>query len=271
MKFFVPAHALLLAASAWTCASPTGTWRSDFKRQPVSARPRIEVRYSDASRTAFTIEAQDYSLTADLKSGSGQRITGLAVRGSKGFANVLGRSGAFLELVDAGGVRYSSLNSANASRINIYRRGPYYIEMHWLDVELVDAGGRAAPVKGEVVFYSYPEKTHVGVMLHVTGPIDVADAAMTIEFEAQSCASPSRRQTSDGTPISGFVLIKRAEGAPACALVYPVPRGIDDVALEKGEGIIRVTNSLYSADSHDGVPAVERRGKACRVFRNLPA
>ena len=218
-------------------------------------RPAIEARYTDAARTAFTIEAQDYRVTADLKSDSGHRITSLAVPGSRGFEELLGPGGAFLELIDGSGARYTSRDSKKTSRINIYRRGPYYIETHWLDVELADAGGTAAPIKGEVVFYSYPEKTHIGVILHVTGTIEVRSASIVMEFDAETCASPAQRETTDGTPISGFVLVKRAEGRPTCALVYPVPQGVDDVALEKGENWVRVTNSLYSAEAHDGTAA----------------
>jgi len=272
VRSLLPYTALVVAAAS-ACASgePMDSWKTDFKHQPPSSRPRIEACYTDATRTGFTIEAQNHRIAADLRSDSGQRIRGLAIRGRRGFEELLSGKGAYLELVEAGGVRYSSLDSPQPSRINIYRRGPYYIETHWLDVQLVDAGGRAAPIKGEVVFYSYPEKTHIGVILHVTGPIEVKSAAMVFEFDAETCASPTECNLPDGARISDFVLIKRAQGAPTCALVYPVRNGVDDVALEKGESVVRVTNSLYSADAHAGARATWKEGdKPSAYFELFP-
>ena len=263
----------ILAAAILDCHSEglANVWKTDFRHQPLANRPRIEARYTDASRTGFTLDAQRCRIAADLKSDSGQRISSLAVRGNRGFAEILTGSGAFLELVDSGGVRYTSLDSPRASRINIYRRGPYYIETHWLDLELVDPGGRVAPVKGEVVFYSYPEKTHIGVILHVTGAIEVKSAAMVFEFDAETCASPTECTLPDGARISDFVLIKRADGAPTCALVYPVHHGVDDVTLGKGEGLVRVANSLYSADAHGGATATWKEGdKPAAYFELFP-
>ncbi|MCX8052358.1 MAG: hypothetical protein N3B12_00990 [Armatimonadetes bacterium] len=248
-----------------------GEWETDIRHQPLSVRPRIEARYTDAARTAFTIEAQNYRIVADLKSGSGQRIRSLAVRGMKGFAEVLTANGAYLELVDGDGVRYTSLSATQASRINIYRRGPYYIETHWLDVQLADSSGRVAPVKAEVVFYSYPEKTHVGVILHVTGPIVVRNASMIFEFDAEGCASPAERGSRDGVRICDFVIIKRAGDAPSCALVYPVPKGIDDIALERLENLVRAANSVYSSDAHDGAIITWKEGdKPSAYFEIFP-
>ncbi len=164
-------------------------WKNDLKRQPVGARPRIEAGYVDARRAGLDIDADRYRVIVDLKSNAGQKIRKLEV-GRSPNSDVLTGDGAFVEVTDASGKTYSSLRSKNASRVNIYRRGPYYIETHWLDVELADADGTAAPIKGEVVFYSYPEKTHVAVILHVTKAMEVKSARIAFDFDAETCASP---------------------------------------------------------------------------------
>ena len=218
-------------------------WKTDFRHQPLSARPRIEARYASATRTGLDIVAQDYQISLDLKSKSGQRIRTLLhpLRGS----DVLTDGGGYLRLTGADGRVYSSLSSKTPSRVNIYRRGPYYIETHWLDVTLTDSKGEVAPIKGEVVFYSYPEKTHVGVILHVTKAFTVRDAALVFDFDAESIQEPS----------SSCRVLKRAADAPTCALLYPVPNGVDKVASEAVAGGLRVSNYLYHKGNHAGADA----------------
>ena len=42
-------------------------WNEDFKYQPVAIRPALEVTYTDSSRTAFQILAEEYQLTGQLE------------------------------------------------------------------------------------------------------------------------------------------------------------------------------------------------------------
>lgn len=245
----------LAAVVTQAAAGQLDSWRTDFKHQPLPARPSLEARYKDAARAQFVIDAQNYRAQIDLSGTTGQRIRSFKVNSYKRSDEILADRGVYLSLVDAAGRVYSTLNAREASRVNIYRRGPYYIETHWLDVQLCDLQGKPAPVKGEVVFYSYPEKTHVGVILRVTGPIEVKNACMTLEFDAETCVNMTRRDPKEGVRINDFVLLKRANNVPSCSLIYPVPHGIDDVIIEKTDGVVRVCNYIYSDETHGDAAA----------------
>jgi len=266
--------AALLVASASTCLASEmlSVWRNDIAQQPLARRPHIEARYTDATRSALEIPAEKYRLVIDLKSGGGQKAGCLELRAPKGAAQVLGPDGIHLQMVDAEGKSYSSLNSKEASRVNIYRRGPYYIETHWLDVQLSDEAGNAAPIKGEVVFYSYPEKFHIGAILHVTGQLKVKRAAVVVDTRAQTCASPAECKMDGGVRINDFVLLSGGESQPSCALVYPVPGGVDDVVMERTQTGVRVSNYIYSHEAHSGATADWNEGdKLSASFEIFPA
>ncbi len=52
-----------LVLTLYACSTPQKDhWTEDFKYQPVSMRPGLEVNYTDSSRTAFNVLAQDYRL-----------------------------------------------------------------------------------------------------------------------------------------------------------------------------------------------------------------
>jgi len=241
--------AALWISATGAAGDRSSTWNEDFRHQPPSRRPMIEARYADASRTGLVIEAQRYTISVDLRSEDGQRIRDISISGDRGATSVLTGKGAYLELTDSHGTTYSSLNTKTPSRINIYRRGPYYIETHWLDIELSDSEGKVAPIKGEVVFYSYPEKTHIGVTMHVTQSIEIKSAAMVIEMDGLTCAGRARNKYGE-IKVNDFWLVRRAGNAPSCALIYPVPRGLDDVVLEKIDHGIRITHFIHNAESH---------------------
>lgn len=246
-------------------------WKNDFKRQPVGARVRIEARYADARRVGFDIDAEKYRLLFDLKADDGQRVRKLAVSAPSGMADLLNGNGIFLQMIDSTGEVYTSLRTKTASRVNIYRRGPYYIETHWLDIALTNTKGEAAPIKGEVVFYSYPEKTHVGVILHVTDAIEVKSASIILDFDGETCASPTEHDSDEGVRANEFCLVKRADNAPTCALIYPVPRGIDDVTIEKTDQGLRINNFIYNDEAHNDTVAKWQKGeKPSAYFEILP-
>jgi hypothetical protein len=228
------------------------SWTKDIMHQPLPRRPKIEARYTDATRTALDLDAQNYRLVIELKSDLGQRIRSLRAKGPKGFDEILASSGIYLEITDSNGIAYSSLNSKEASRINIYRRGPYYIETHWLDIQLADLTGKLAPVRGEVVLYSYPEKTHVGVILHVTGMMEVKSASIVFDSNAETCAGPAKCELEGGVRINDFVVLNRGEDNPTCALIYPALDTVDDVTMEKIDKGVRITTYIYNAEAHGG-------------------
>lgn len=247
------------------------TWKNDFKHQPLAARPTIEAKYVDARRKGLDIDAQNYHMVLDLTSDTGQRVRRFAVAGPAGPVDLLCGDGVAIELTDSAGKIYTSLNTKTPSRVNIYRRGPYYIETHWLDVELTNSDGVVAPVKAEVVFYSYPEKTHIGVILHVTKDVEIKNASLAFDCEAETCASPAPQDSNDGMRANDFCLVKRANNAPTCAFLYPVARGVDDVTIEKIQRGVRVSNFIYNDETHGGASAKWKSGdKPAAYFELFP-
>ena len=132
-------------------------WQEDFKFQPVSMRPALEVTYTDASRSAFQIQAQTYQLT-------GQLVTPHRLSDSRTGALWL-----WFETQDEAGVVYSTQHARGKSRINLYRRGPYFCEVHWLDLGLATAEGKAAPLKGDLALFCYADKILAEITWHGTG------------------------------------------------------------------------------------------------------
>lgn len=257
------AAALTLGACAVCSADDiAAAWKTDLANQALSRRPRIEARYTSAARESFEIDAEQYRVVIDLRPPSGQRVSSFAIKApGRRVSEALAGRGFYLRLTTADGRDFTTLNAAAPSRVNIYRRGPYYIETHWLDVAFVDGEGNEAPVKGEVVFYSYPEKTHVSVILHVTGSIEVLEACAVLEFDAQTCATRAGPDHNGEMRLNDFCLMRRAGGAPTAALIYPVPHGVGEVALEKTDSGVRLTNYIYGADADGGSPDVWNEGE----------
>jgi len=137
-------------------AATSDAWSADFAAQRPSAAQRLECRYVDASRQAALLLGDNYEVTLHLADAEKQRAD-LAQQSQVGRL--------WLE-AESGGVVYSSLRAAEKSRINLYRRGPYYIEVHWLDVQCVSEAGVPFPAKGEVVFYAYPDRLLVQAIWH---------------------------------------------------------------------------------------------------------
>ena len=145
----------------WLLISVTGAtlgagWEDDFRFQPPGARPHLEVCYSDATRETFEIRAADYTLLGQLRAPHH-----LVDRAS-------GQAWLTLAVTDADGVHYDTLRTEPASRINLYRRGPYFCEIHWLDLQVSDAAGRAAPLRGDLALYCYPDKLLASITWHAT-------------------------------------------------------------------------------------------------------
>ena len=148
-------------------AAPDGDWQKDFARQPITARPPLEVRYESAARTAFSIEAAAYRLRGELR--APHRLIDVAT----------GREWLRLAVEADDGRVLSAANASKPSRINLYRRGPYHCEVHWLDLRVADGDGRAAPLRGDVTLHCWPDKILVSVTWHATA--DFAASFLIVE------------------------------------------------------------------------------------------
>ena len=132
-------------------------WQEDFKYQALPRRPALEVNYTDASRAAFQILAQTYQLTGQLAKPHLLSDT------------ETGEPWLWLEIVDEAGAIYSTQFSKGKSRINLYRRGPYFCEVHWFDIGLATEDGQVAPLRGDLALFCHPEKILAEITWHATG------------------------------------------------------------------------------------------------------
>lgn len=150
---------ILLALLTVSLPLRAADWTQDFEKQAVPSRPRLEVRYTDASRTAFEILAQDYAFEGSLKAPHVLKET--ATGGPR-----LG-----LKII-AGATIYSTETHPQPSRINLYRRGPYFCEIHWLDLGFSDAEGKSSlPLRGDLALFAYPDKLLASLTLHATDAV----------------------------------------------------------------------------------------------------
>ena len=153
--------------AALCCITARAAWENDFRQYSWPQRPALEVCYFDGSRTAFEVNASKYQLRGELR--TPHRLVEAAT----------GAEWLSLEITDASGAVYTTKNAAPDSRINLYRRGPYFCEVHWLDIQAATAGGALAPLKGDLALYGYPDKLLASITWHATG--DFALAGMRVE------------------------------------------------------------------------------------------
>ena len=145
---------ITLVVTFYACSPPQkDQWTEDFKYQPVSMRPGLEVNFTDSSRTAFNVLAQDYRLLGQL-----QKPHLLKDDQNKEWL--------WMEMKNAEGKVFSTRYSNEKSRINLYRRGPYYCEIHWFDLQLASEDSTLLPLKGDLALYAYPEKILAEITWH---------------------------------------------------------------------------------------------------------
>ncbi len=169
---------LLLRSMLLAGAALDSPWAAGFAQQPMPDRPALEVRYVDATRTAFEILAEDYHLEGALRA---PHLLTDATTGDLWLS---------IRVEDADGNVYTTENTEEASRINLYRRGPYYHEVRWFDVQVSDAEGNLAPLRGDLALYCYPEKILASIIWHGTDDFDAAavhiDGLHEEVFEAEA-------------------------------------------------------------------------------------
>lgn len=180
-------------ATLYGCSPPQkDQWAEDFKYQPISMRPGLEVNYTDSSRTAFNVLAQDYRLVGQL-----QKPHLLIDDQNKEWL--------WMEMKNAEGKVFSTRYSNEKSRINLYRRGPYYCEIHWFDLQLAAEDSTLLPLKGDLALYAYPEKILAEITWHALENFERASLNIKgISPVTFNCPSISAgKKTSFAFPIFG--------------------------------------------------------------------
>lgn len=157
MKTLLRINTLILFTLLLNQCAPkkVSQWAEDFKYQPVSQRPALEVNYTDSSRTAFNILAEDYKLVGQL-------------RKPHLLTDQEGKEWLSMNITNVNGDTFSTKLSNEKSRINLYRRGPYFCEIHWFDIQLENEKGEQLPLKGDLALYSYAEKLLAEITWHAT-------------------------------------------------------------------------------------------------------
>ena len=208
-------------------------WKNDFKYQELSKRPDLEVRYQNGDRDAFEIVAADYHLTGDL-------VPPNLLYDTNTSNPVL-----WFEMTNDQGTLFSTRLTKTKSRINLYRRGPYYNEIHWFDIRFADQKGDTLPIRVEVVLYCFPEKVKGSVKLFpsvkvgiknfsVKGNVETSLAIKTIEKGASQYFNFDLFKEEKPLPDNAFTLKKGAT-----PLRYDQRRGLYTIGSETAEGFQR--------------------------------
>ena len=68
--------------------------------------------------------------------------------------------------------------------MNIFRHGPHFYDVHIFDL-VPTSGADTLPIKGEVIFYAYPEKIYAEVKLHCLEEFKLSSATVKWYFDAK--------------------------------------------------------------------------------------
>lgn len=193
--------------------------KNDFKYQELKNRPDLEVRYTNGDRDAFEIIAADYQLTGDLLTPNLLYDSGTS------------KSWLFFEISDQQGNVYSSRNSKNKTRINLYRRGPYFCEIHWFDLTFTDKKGISLPMKAEIVLYCYPEKIKGSIKLFPSGNADISSIAVKGKTETLLTV---KTLVKDQTQYFNFDIF--GETRPLQDNAFTLKKGVTPVSYDHRKG-----------------------------------
>ena len=195
-------------------------WKNDFKYQELNKRPDLEVRYENGDRDAFEIVAADYHLTGNLLPPNLLYETNTSV------------PWLWFEMTDQQGKLYSTKNSKTKTRINLYRRGPYFCEIHWVDVRFSDQKGDTLPLRAEVVLYCFPEKIKSSVKLFPSANVSIKN--FTVKGKVET-ALAIRTLEKGQNQYFNFDLYQ--EDKPLQNAAFTLKKGVTPVTYDKRRGV----------------------------------
>jgi hypothetical protein len=193
----------------------------------VSAASFVDVHFDNAERSRFTIVASGYSVSVALDH---PRVTALRL-GNEAAPNLLEGDGIGFEARSRAGTIYSSAQASKPARLNIWRHGPYYHEVHVLDTPLTSAEGRDLPGTAEWIFHCYPEKFHLQAIFRRAGAGGPPEVSLSLPITGLAARASGRVTPgyTSGAPPGRFAPAYLLRGGALALAVLPV-RG----ALEEG-------------------------------------
>lgn len=229
---FLPILTILLFFAFKNSAAEN--WMTDFQYQTISQRPQLEVRYTDATRTAFEIVAAEYHLTGELQ----QPHRLVNSRDQQPWL--------WFEFLAASGKKYSTQNFTGKSRINLYRRGPYYCEVHWLDIQAATATGELLPLKGDLALFCFPEKILAAITWHAT------EAVESLELQIRGVSPQNFPHVAiDAGNYRQFAFPLFGETAPLADSALTTREGFRDLKYEPLQGFYLIgSNTSNSFQKH---------------------
>ncbi len=145
----------------------------------------LEVQYTDHRRDRFRIVAAAYVLEFLLR-GPGAGLRRLAQADGRSALDS-DRPSLNLVLQRVDGVWYQTAVATRPARINIFRHGPHYYDVHVFDLTPTSESGDVLPLLGEIVFHAYPDRLYVEIRLHPTAPVEVAEVAVLWHLDSGAC------------------------------------------------------------------------------------
>ena len=200
---------MLSLITSLASAQDAGPWAADLAAQRPSKQLVLECGYTDASRQQAQVLAEEYLVTLHMGDTQRSRAVVTADDGPEGELS--------LE-IESGGVVYSSLRAQQNSRINLYRRGPYYLEVHWFDVDCVSEAGDVFPAKGEVVLYCYADQLLVQTTWHCIDGSENAEAGDARIMFAAGSGGTSFDSIESGDKLDAAMPLRVAAPPPAFAI-----------------------------------------------------
>jgi hypothetical protein len=202
---------------------PATDWKTDFKFQQLNNRPALEVRYVNGDRDAFEIVAADYQLTGNL------------IPPNQLYESGTSMPWLFVEISDQQGNVYSSQNSKAKTRINLYRRGPYYCEIHWFDLTFTDNNGASLPTRSEIILYCYPDKLKGSIKLFPSENADISTITVKGKTKTLLAAKPLVK---DEAQFFNFEIFGETKPLPDEAFV--LKKGKTPVSYDRRKGVYTI-------------------------------
>lgn len=182
------AAAVMIIAFAVRSSDEDSPWNASINYAEQSANA-VRAYYPEPSRDTFVMENRQMSLVHGLAVKDRKQVIGLQAAGGK--QSLLADTSDAVA-VDGSGIRYRASIGSGQGRINIFRMGLYYTEVHLFDLTLAAEPGQEAvagselPVKLEKIYHWYPDRLYQELVWHFSGEATISEAYMENAFPLES-------------------------------------------------------------------------------------